>query len=1069
MTGLALLIYGIIFLYRSEQSQAFWSSELQNSVKQQSRQEIADSVQFEAHASDQTLSDIALAVQQLADYQSTLFSREFYLGQSGYWDGNTKLLQQTGGQYANPKSDPASVFIPNTVALSPSFVSQLNTSMYLDFSAPSVLKENPIIVAVYYVGANNYTVYYPNIDLANAVPADFDAREQSFYTVAIPENDPERKPVWTAPYQDPAGTGLIVTVSVPVYDRNNQFRGVMSADIQLSKIAEQISAIKLGKTGFAFLIDQSGHIIAMPDTGYKLFGIEPEVVSVNESPKTTILGIGSADMQSITQKMVRGENGLSTATIQNTQYYVGYYPLPTIHYSIGLMAPTAELDTAYVAAREKIDQETHLTTTLSIVILLVVLLVVGAISLFLGQFLATPLVRLTETATEVAKGNLNVEAKVQTSDEIGILASTFNSMTSQIRELINSLEQRVAARTRNLELAAEVGRAVSQVRDLDIMLKDACELILKEFDLYYVQVYLTNPSQTALQLEAGTGAVGAQLVARGHNLSFDITSINGRAAVDKHTVVIADTAQSATFRKNPLLPDTRGEMAVPLIVADKVVGVLDMQSSKPGVLTEEVLPAFEALAGQLAIAIQNSNLLVQAEQARAEVEKQARRLVRTGWSEHLDAVHKPELLGFVFDRNEVVSLDDTTEFQPSGDEKVVSAPISVTGEALGSLVVELDSEGQHNQTNELVNIVARQVAQQIENLRLLESAERYRYEAEQAARRQTMEGWQQYMLSRSSDNLGYLYDTKEVRPYNESETQEMFALPLKARDEMIGKLGVQGLATEDQEAVDLVSIVAERLSAHIENLRLYDQSKSALMQSQKLFDASRRLTQAADLQDLVKAAVEALGIQEIDRVILGGLDYSSAGDLEGMTIIANWSNRSDLQATPVGTHYAKEALNAVSLFKSSQPLFFNDMLNDQRVDEMTLAIAKRLNYRAVAALPLYIGSRQDALLLFEGEQPHSFTAEEIRLFTSLAPQLATVLENRRQFEKAQRQAERESMLNAIGQKIQSATTVEAVLQIAARELGRALSAPLTVAQLGLSTKTSGNNGNGNESLGSVLN
>ncbi|MEW6403140.1 MAG: hypothetical protein AB1649_15180, partial [Chloroflexota bacterium] len=88
------------------------------------------------------------------------------------------------------------------------------------------------------------------------------------------------------------------------------------------------------------------------------------------------------------------------------------------------------------------------------------------------------------------------------------------------------------------------------------------------------------------------------------------------------------------------------------------------------------------------------------------------------------------------------------------------------------------------------------------------------------------------------------------------------------------------------------------------------------------------------------------------------------------------------------------------------------------------------------------------------EEPHNFTPDETRLFISLAPQIATVLENRQQFERAQRQAEREAMLNAINQKIQSATTVEAVLQIAARELGRALGAPLTVAQLGV--KKNGN-------------
>jgi GAF domain-containing protein len=88
----------------------------------------------------------------------------------------------------------------------------------------------------------------------------------------------------------------------------------------------------------------------------------------------------------------------------------------------------------------------------------------------------------------------------------------------------------------------------------------------------------------------------------------------------------------------------------------------------------------------------------------------------------------------------------------------------------------------------------------------------------------------------------------------------------------------------------------------------------------------------------------------------------------------------------------------------------------------------------------------------EAEDPHNFTQDEIRLFTALAPQISTVLENRRQFERAQQQADRESTLNLISQKIQSATTVEAVLQIAARELGHALGAPMTIAQLSMKDK-----------------
>ena len=114
-----------------------------------------------------------------------------------------------------------------------------------------------------------------------------------------------------------------------------------------------------------------------------------------------------------------------------------------------------------------------------------------------------------------------------------------------------------------------------------------------------------------------------------------------------------------------------------------------------------------------------------------------------------------------------------------------------------------------------------------------------------------------------------------------------------------------------------------------------------------------------------------------------------------------------------------------------------------------MEIVKKLNLRAVAVLPLHVGTEQIGVLLLEAEEPYNFTQDETRLFTAMAPQIATVLDNRQQYERAQKQAEREGMLNTINQKIQSATSVEAVLQIAARELGHALGAPMTIAQLSM--------------------
>jgi len=686
-----------------------------------------------------------------------------------------------------------------------------------------------------------------------------------------------------------------------------------------------------------------------------------------------------------------------------------------------------------------------------VIFIVLIVVALGAVAAyFLSLFLVRPIIKLTATAEEVAAGNLDSRAEVTTADEVGKLATTFNTMTSQLQETLAGLEQRVAERTQNLELAAEVGRSVSQVRDLEVMLRDACDLIQKEFDLYYVQVYLTDPSQTRLVLEAGTGDVGAQLRARGHSLQLNTGSINGRAAVEKRTVVISDTAQSTTFQPNQLLPDTHGEMAVPLIVGGNVVGVLDMQTTVPGVLNEEVLPAFEALAGQLAVAIQNANLVAEAEEARAEVEAQARRLVRAGWDEHLDAIHKPEQMGFVYDRTEVTPLEDTEETElPEG--KAVSAPISLTGEMLGSLVVEIDEERQNEQTSELVNTVARQVAQQLENLRLLESSERYRFEAEQAARRQTREGWQQYIQSRAGKGLGYLYDLTEVRPHsNGKDDPEALTLPLKAREETVGKLSIQGLAPDDRESFELASAVAERLGTVIENLRLSEQTKQSLALTDELYSISQSVNEAESEAELLEALAKPAMESGAVSANLSYIDVDAEGNPEWTTIVADWRLEGEAPI-PVGTRFYLPELPFSKLWMADpeNPLLVSNVDTDDRLDEATRAAMQQGGSRAIAIIPLTRGQDRVGLVTLNWDQTHEFGQHEKETYTAIIGLASPAVHGRRLFEQAQKQADRETMLNTINQKIQSATSVEAVLQIAARELGHALGAPMTIAQLSM--------------------
>ncbi|MBE0670319.1 MAG: GAF domain-containing protein [Anaerolineales bacterium] len=812
-----------------------------------------------------------------------------------------------------------------------------------------------------------------------------------------------------------------LNIAAPIYNGAGKFVGVASMVSELNEISKEVLKNE-DNQGITYIVDANNRVVAHPDSTYT----EGELRDLSNYPPVAALN--------------EGKTGQITFTDENGIAWIAY--VDRLENGWGIIAQQTEA--------ELLAPVREFQTTAALMIL------AGSIAMFILAWFAIrrslqPIGELTATASAIATGDLNRMTNVKTQDELGLLASTFNDMTAKLRESFATLEARVAERTRNLELAAEVGRSVSHVRALDVMLTDAAELIRQQFDLYYVQVYLTNTNQTYLNLEAGTGNVGSELLGQNHRLPLNTGSINGRAAIEKKSVVISDTTASGTFKPNPLLPNTRSEMAVPLMIGEKVVGVLDMQSEQSGSLSEDALPAFEALAGQLAIAIQNATFLAETEQARAEVAAQAQRLSRTNWTEYLDAIHMPEKTGFVFEQNKILPMEQPEQTQPS--ESALSAPIEVTGEALGNLVVEMEGQSPISRTSELVNTVARQVARQIENLRLLDTAERYRAEAEQATRRTTREGWKTY-VDNAGDNLGYVYDLKEVRAHNGDHTNEDagFELPLKVRDERVGKLSVFGLKSDDQESIDLINDVAERLGTHIESLRQFDQTQSALAQSEKLFEASSQLAQATDLQKLVGTVVDSINIPVINRALLLTFNYNTNGDLDGMDVIGNWWNGTGHEATAIGTHYTPEIVRLMPMFVSPVPIFFNDSFNDERVDATTMQLVKRLNLRAVAVLPLHSGTHQIGMLMLESEEPYNFTQSEIRLYTALAPQIATVLENRRQFAKAQQQAERESKLNVISQKIQSATTVEAVLQIAARELGHALGAPMTVAQLSMKDK-----------------
>jgi PAS domain S-box-containing protein len=607
--------------------------------------------------------------------------------------------------------------------------------------------------------------------------------------------------------------------------------------------------------------------------------------------------------------------------------------------SIGVMVTVDE---------RSIGQYNTFASPITFAVLALSFIICGFI-LFIGSaHLIKPLSDLAQTAERFSKGSWAERVVINRNDEIGHLASSFNHMADELTELYHSLETVVARRTGQLRIASEVAQMATSTTKLSDALGRTAELIAERFGFYHVAIYLFDETGQNLVLQEASGVSGQQIKKRGDQIEINQNTLISWVAINNKFKIISNITDDVLFHADELLPDTQSETAIPITIGTEVLGVLDIQSTLTNAFDEETVAVFQTLANQISSTLQATRLLES-----TQLSYQETSILYRATRQVIQAHQESEI---------IQNLSDALIQLP-----FISAILSIENENFKILVVTDSKTGRVEKSLQTLSIPIGRMAEllTVNRTELIEDI----------SQPSDYENLVSFLLRRGCKSAA------------------LVSILENGRISKVLALGSREVNRITQANLQPYANLAEVVGASLEKYRVLSALQKRLSELQTLASFSQAISAETDLTNLYRVLHE-----QVIQTLGADLEFAVAIYNEHENLIEWPYYYENKQLTSYPPDKLGEGLTS-TLIQSRHPLLLRTELE---VNAQSPLIEGRPP-KTWMGIPLIFASKVvGALLIQDLDHENAFTQDDLNLFMTLAPQIATNIRNTQLYTETQK-------------------------------------------------------------------